>query len=120
MDELTIRIEGLDRFFDRARQSVRKIDAGDLSPEAATLSFVNPAQLLDALTANRWTLVATLRRLGPSSIRALSKALERDYRGVHADTMKLIELDLVERRDDGKVLAPWGKITTELVFDAAA
>lgn len=120
MDELTIRIEGLDQFFSRARQSARKIDAGDLSPETATLSFATPAQLLDGLTANRWALVAALRRLGPSSIRALSRALERDYRGVHADTMKLIELGLVERRDDHKVFAPWGKITTELVFDAAA
>lgn len=120
VDGLTIRVEPVDKLFARAKESVGRIDRGDLSPETATLSFATPAQLLQALTPNRWNLVAMSRRIGPSSVRALSKALARDYRGVHADVAALLELGLVERGDDGKVFAPWGRITTEFVFEEAA
>ncbi len=119
MDELTIRAEALDTFFSRAKASAARIDAGNVSPEPAGLSFATPAQLLEGLTVNRWNLVAMLRSTGPSSIRALSQAVGRDYRGVHADIARLLELGLVERRDDGKIVAPWAKITAELVFDVA-
>ncbi|MCO5083269.1 MAG: hypothetical protein M9955_16620 [Rhizobiaceae bacterium] len=37
--------------------------------------------LFGLLTLNRWMLLRALKKAGASSIRALAKALERDYRG---------------------------------------
>jgi len=48
------------------------------------------------------------------SIRALAKLLERDYRGVHADIVKLMEYDLVTRNAAKRVFVPWHKITAEI------
>lgn len=64
--------------------------------------------------------MATLRKLGPVSIRALAKALARDYRGVHADVALLTDAGLIMRDEHGKVSVPWSRITAELDFGAAA
>lgn len=120
MSEIKIKAEGVRSFFESARKAAREIDAGDRKPRPAELSFASPEQLFKVLTANRWTLLKELRAMGPSSIRALAKELGRDYRGVHADVKALMELDLVERDDDRKVLVPWSRITTELAMEHAA
>ena len=76
--------------------------------------------LLKVLTPNRWRLLGTLRQNGPCSIRALAKALERDYRGVHGDVTVLIDAGLVVRDDEGAVRVPWRRITAEMALDSAA
>ena len=35
------------------------------------------------------------------------KRLERDYKNVHTDVARLVELGLIERRADGGVAVPW-------------
>ncbi|MBX3575973.1 MAG: winged helix DNA-binding protein [Rhizobiaceae bacterium] len=77
-------------------------------------------QLLRLLTPNRWTLLRALRTQGPVSIRALSKALGRDYRGVHADVATLLQAGLIDRNEAGLVHVPWSKITAEMNLEAAA
>ena len=120
MDEVKIRIESLDAFFADAMKMARRLDKGDLAAEPATLSFERMELLLKVLTPNRWTLLRTLRRHGASSIRALSQQLERDYRGVHADVMALIDAGLIEKLEDGKIIVPWSRITAEMAVDVAA
>ena len=76
--------------------------------------------LLRVLTPNRWVLLRTLHRIGPSSIRALAKALARDYRGVHADVAGLLDAGLITRDGAGLIRVPWSRITAEMAFGAAA
>ena len=120
MSEIRIKVESDRAFFERVRKDARAIDAGDRRRRPAQLSFASPELLFKALTANRWALLKELRASGPSSIRALAKALGRDYRGVHADVKALMEIDLVERDSDRKILGPWSRITAELAMDRAA
>jgi predicted transcriptional regulator len=120
MREVTLRVEDLDSFFEDALAMGRRLDEGADEVGAAKLAFESMAGLLQLLTANRWTLMATLRKLGPVSIRALAKALARDYRGVHADVALLTDAGLVMRDDHGKISVPWSRITAEMDLGAAA
>ena len=51
-----------------------------------------------------------MREHGPSSVRALSKRLDRDYKNVHADTALLESVDLIQRDEEGLIVAPWDVI----------
>ena len=70
MREVTLRVEDLDSFSKGALAIGRRLDEGANKVGVAKLAFESMAGLLKLLTANRWTLMATLRKLGPVSIRA--------------------------------------------------
>ncbi len=120
MSEVKIRIESVDEFFHGALEAARRLDRSERKAEPELIAFERMELLLKVLTPNRWTLLRTLRTQGPSSIRALSQALERDYRGVHADVAALLAAGLIERTNDGKVVVPWSRITAEMTVDVAA
>lgn len=120
MTELKIRVENLPDFFTAAHAAAKKMDAGDFSASTPSLSFESAEQLFATLSGNRWALLTKLRETGPSSIRALAQALSRDYRGVHADVARLMDVGLVEKDQTGRILVPWSKITAEVVLDAVA
>jgi predicted transcriptional regulator len=120
MTELKIHVQSVSDFFAEARKGACRLDAGDMTPQTPSISFENAEHLFAVLSGNRWALLSRLRETGPSSIRALANALSRDYRGVHSDVTKLIEVGLVEKDESGKVLVPWSKITAEVSLDAAA
>lgn len=91
--------------------------AGDGSA-VERLVFEDLETLLRHLTPGRWRLLRELRRLGPSSVRALAKALARDYKGVHTDVRTLETIGLVERNEDRRVLVPWQVVVAELLLAA--
>jgi predicted transcriptional regulator len=70
--------------------------------------------LFSELTPARIDLLDTLRRMGPSSMYALAKVAERNYSNVHTDVVRLLELGLVERGDDGMVFVPFDAIEIRL------
>ena len=98
----------------------RRLDRGGRKASPAHVSFENMEALLKVLTPNRWTLLRTLHSLRRSSIRALARTLGRDYRGVHADVMALLDAGLIDRDDAGRIAVPWSRITAEMAFDTAA
>ena len=120
MREVTLRVDDLDSFFEGALAMGRRLDEGADKAGAAKHAFESMAELLKLLRANRWTLMTTLCKQGPVSIRALAKALTRDYRGVHADVALLTDAGLVMRDDQGKISVPWSRIIAEMDFGAAA
>lgn len=120
MSEVKIRIESVDEFLRDALDIAKRLDRGERKAEPELIAFESMELLLKVLTPNRWTLLRTLRADGPSSIRALSHSLKRDYRGVHADTAALLAAGLVERTNDNKIVVPWSRITAEMTVDVAA
>ncbi len=66
--------------------------------------------LASVLTPKRLELLKVLRQQGPLSVRALSKALERDYKNVHVDASALEAVELIQRDSDGLLVAPWDVI----------
>ena len=77
------------------------------------LYFPDLETLLRTLTAQRLALLKTLYAVGPVSIRALAKALGRDYKNVHTDVQALQHMGLMTRQRDGRLLVPWTRIVAE-------
>lgn len=120
MNEVTLQVDTFEAFADRALAMARALDRGERTPQRAVRSFESMAGLLKLLTANRWALMAMSRKLGASSVRALAKALGRDYRGVHADVALLVDAGLISRGEGGEISVPWTRITAEMDLGAAA
>lgn len=83
-------------------------------PPLAILSFADLPLLMKTLTPARWDLLKKLKGKGPLTIFALAKLLERDYKNVHTDVARLLELKLIEKAQDGQVSVPWQAVRAEL------
>ena len=76
------------------------------------LSFENLETLLRTLTSGRWLL--KILRTNGAIIRALAKALERDYKNVYTDVKRLEHIGLIGRTKDDKVEVPWNIVEARL------
>lgn len=56
--------------------------------------------------------------LATVSINELARRLERHYKNVHTDVTRLIELGLIERRDDQRVEVVWDIVAAEMKLAA--
>jgi predicted transcriptional regulator len=70
------------------------------------LFFADMPTLLKTLTCERWRLIEVLRKQRPLSINATASALKRNYKNVHTDVKRLIEIGSIERLDDGLIRVP--------------
>jgi predicted transcriptional regulator len=120
MKEVTLHVQDVDTFFSGVTKTARRLDRGQNKIARARFAFESMEGLLKVLTANRWALLRALRRLGPASVRALARNLDRDYRGVHADVAILVEVGLIARDDEGLIQVPWSRITAEMALETAA
>ncbi len=103
-----------DRGFERFVDAWQRAEQGELTDAEVHLNFEDLSMLLALLTPRRLELLKTLCQKGPLSVRALAKALERDYKNVHVDTRALEEAGLLERTDSGTLQAPWDIIDAHL------
>lgn len=99
---------------DAARLAMRAAEAGAPFEPVMAVGFEQMAQMLAVFTPKRWELLAALRSLGPSSVRALARHLGRDYKNAHADVAALAEWMAVQRLPDGRVHVPWRDIMIDL------
>lgn len=120
MTDLNIRIESHDRFFDRVRKLARQFDETGVLPSDHGISFSTLDQFLEVMSPNRWKLLQKLRSMGSTSIRALSIALQRDYKAVHTDVIALVNAGLIARDEKQRISVPWTRLITETNLDAAA
>jgi predicted transcriptional regulator len=79
------------------------------------LAFESWDALARVLTGKRVELLRYVRRHEVKSIRALAKALARDYSNVHADVLALTEVGLLETTRDG-VHADYDAIETKIAI----
>lgn len=103
--------------------AVRFVDVwktGKAGPQSTVLTFSSPAQLFSILSPKRWELIERLQTLGPSTIRGLARALERDVKRVHEDVSVLVEWGLVEKDAASKVFVPFDEIEADFVLRGAA
>ena len=120
MNEITLHATGREGFFGEVRSLAAKLDRGERMPAEPRIAFEGAETLLKVLTPGRWALLRRLRNAGKGSIRSLAVSLGRDYRGVHADVVALLELGLIVRDGNGKISVPWSRITAELKLEDAA
>ncbi len=106
--------EALDRF-----ESVwKRAECGERVTPEHRLAFSSLPQLLKELSPARWALLEALRAEGKMTIYALAKHLGRDYKNVHTDVVRLMELGLIEKTKDNLVSVPWDVIAAELKLAA--
>ena len=88
--------------------------------QPAVFTFTSPAQLFQIISPKRWELIERLQHLGPSTIRGLARALERDVKRVHEDVTMLIDWGLLARNEDGRVRVPYRVIHAAFDLKAVA
>lgn len=86
----------------------------------ASVTFSSAAQMASVFTAKRFEVIAMLQKIGPSSIRGLTRAPGRDVRRVLDDVAVLIDWFIVERDEYGKVFVPYDVIRIGADIRAAA
>lgn len=79
------------------------------------LAFENWDALARVLTGKRMELLHYVRRHKVTSVRALAKALARDYSNVHADVQALTAAGLLDATDGG-VRADYDTIETKIAI----
>ncbi len=82
--------------------------------------FESPAALFRVLTPKRWELIECLQKAGPLGVRALARALDRDVKRVHDDAAAMIEVGMIEKTPDGKLVVPFDEIRADFVMRSAA
>ncbi len=79
------------------------------------LAFESWDSLARVLTGKRMELLRHVRRHKVTSVRALAKALGRDYSNVHADVKALTSVGLLDVTDEG-VRADYDAIETKIAI----
>jgi len=79
------------------------------------LAFENWDALARVLTGKRMQLLRYVRRHKVTSVRALAKALGRDYSNVHADVQALMAAGLLDATEDG-ISADYDAIETRIAI----
>lgn len=87
-------VSSTEEYFERARKRARAMDRGEMPAPGITISFEDPADLMEILTSER---VRLLRRVKEESqqISALATGLKRDVRAVSRDVSLLEKAGLL-------------------------
>jgi predicted transcriptional regulator len=93
-NNVKIKTNSTSEFFGRLRGHAGKLDRGESLPAEITISFEDPMELLNVLTAER---VRLLRRAkaGSLPISDLASGLKRDVRAVSRDVVLLEKVGLL-------------------------
>ena len=103
---------------DRFEQAWRRGVAGSSRSSEVRLTFESLPILLKNLTPARWKLLEAVKRSGPMSINELARLLERNYKNVHTDVTRLIDLGLIGRLPDRRIAVAWDTIAAEMKLAA--
>ena len=107
---LSSQADALDRF-----EAAWHLASGRAPPAPlAILSFADLPLLMKNLSPARRDLLKRLKTAGPLTVFALAKLLQRDYKNVHTDVARLVELNLIERTEASLVRVSWGAVRAEL------
>ena len=111
--KLYLRVSARDDALDRFEAAWHLASGRAALAPFAVLSFADLPLLVKILTPARWDLLEKLRKKGPLSIFALAKLLGRDYKNVHTDVSRLIELNLIERTETSLICVSWEAVRAE-------
>ncbi len=93
-NKVTVATGGIDEFFDRVRSNAAKLDRGEAIRPAITITFEDPLEMLQVLTAERVRLLRKAKA-GAVSISDLASGLKRDVRAVSRDVVRLEKAGLL-------------------------
>ena len=112
--KLSLRVSSRDDALDRFEAAWHLASGQQAPAPLSVLSFADLPLLMKTLTPARWELLKRLAKAGPQTVYGLAKLLERDYKNVHTDVTRLVELNLIEKTDDFLVRVTWDSVRAEL------
>ena len=118
MTKLEIGFDGLKEAAAEFLRTAKALEKGARVSVREPLHFADMTTLLENLTGERGRIVEFVRANGPLSIYAVARRLARNYKIVHADVNRLIELGLLEKQDDGRLVVPYRSIVAEIKLAA--
>ena len=80
--------------------------------------FLDVETMIRTLTSRRLDLLNALRKTGPTSVRAISQQLKRDYKNVYSDVKLLKQVGLIETDKEELISVPWDRIAAEIPLAA--
>ena len=92
--KVTITTGTADQFFERIRAHAAKLDRGERIAPGITISFEDPLEMLEVLTAERVRLLRKAKA-GAAPVADLASALKRDVRAVSRDVDRLEKAGLL-------------------------
>ena len=111
---LCVRVSTQDDVLDRFEAAWHLASGRKPPTPLALLSFADLPLLMKNLSPARWELLRRLKKAEPLSVYALAKLIARDYKNVHTDVSRLLELKLLEKTQDGQVNVAWQAVRAEL------
>lgn len=113
---ITLSSDWKEGLINAANKANKGIEKGAYQGE--TLNFESPGVFFSKLTKNRWDIVRVLQAQGQAGVRELARRVGRDVRRVHDDISVLLELGLIEKRND-KLVCPYADIHVDMHMKAA-
>ncbi len=95
-----------------------KAEMGEIEVPEERLYFVDPKIFFQVLSKRRIALLKVLHVHGVSSIRELSRLLNRDYKNVYQDVKLLKKMGLIHQDKNKRIFVPWDKIQAEISLAA--
>lgn len=114
MKTVTIEVRSLKKSLDDFKQVWKTGKAS-----APRISFESPALLFKVLTGKRWELLSALTGAGPVTIREAARRVSRDVKAVHGDVHALLNVGILSRTDDGRIVFPFDAVHVDFWVKAA-
>ncbi len=99
--KINVVIEDLDSFFDKAKTEFKKLEKGKLKKSIDTISLSGD-EYRNLFSKKRLDIIKALRHKKFVSIYELAKQLDRPYKNVYDDINLLLELGIIEKKEDKK------------------
>ncbi|HSW71632.1 MAG TPA: MarR family transcriptional regulator [Gammaproteobacteria bacterium] len=97
---LKVKTGSVKEFFSGAREIMRAADRGEIiKKRCATLTFVDPTEMLHFLSAAKIKLIASIRK-HPDSITNIAKAIHRTRSAVKRDIHEMESVGIVKTHEE--------------------
>lgn len=97
---MKVKIGSVKDFFAETREVMRAADRGEpIKKRCATLTFVDPTEMLHFLSAAKMRLIANIRK-HPDSITNIAKSIKRNRSAVRRDIDEMESVGLVKTHEE--------------------
>lgn len=103
----------------RKETNRRFLSAFEGQPQGEFISFETPALLFKVLTQKRWELLSALTGAGPMTLREAARRVERDVKAVHGDVHALLNVGILRKTEDGRIVFPFDAVHVNFMLKAA-
>jgi predicted transcriptional regulator len=103
----------------REEANRRFLRAFEGQPQGDLISFETPSLLFKVLTQKRWELLSAMTGAGPMTLREAARRLERDVKAVHGDVHALLDVGILQKTEEGRIVFPFDAVRVNFVLQAA-